>query len=49
VTAHYRGAHAGAAANSGFSCYVVSSGMVGGRAGGGRRTAHPRIAEELVR
>lgn len=48
VTGHYRGAHAGAAAKSGFTCYVVIGGMVGGR-GGGRRTAHPRIAEELIR
>ncbi len=49
VTAHYRGAHAGAAAKSGFTCYVVIGGMVGGRGGGGRRTAHPRFAEELIR
>ena len=49
VTAHYRGAHAGAAAKSGFTCYVVIGGMVGGRGGGGGRTAHPRIAEELIR
>jgi hypothetical protein len=27
----------------------VIGGMVGGRGGGGRRTAHPRIAEELIR
>ncbi|MGH9200265.1 MAG: hypothetical protein ACRD2A_03405 [Vicinamibacterales bacterium] len=49
VTGHYRGAHAGSAAKSGFTCYVVIGGMVGGRGGGGRRTAHPRIAEELIR
>ena len=49
VTAHYRGAHAGAAAKSGFTCYVLIGGMVGGRGGGGRRTAHPRIAEDLIR
>jgi hypothetical protein len=49
VTGHYRGAHAGAAAKSGFTCYVVIGGMVGGRSGGGRRTAHPRIMEELIR
>ncbi|MBA3642281.1 MAG: hypothetical protein H0W53_24105 [Acidobacteria bacterium] len=49
VTPHYRGAHAGAAAKSGFRCYAVVTGMVGGRGGGGRRTAHPRIAEELIR
>src|SRR4051812_14801292 len=49
VTPHYRGAHAGAAAGSGFRCYAVVGGMVGGRGGGGRRTAHPRLAEELIR
>jgi len=49
VTAHYRGAHAGAAATSGFTRYVVVGGMVGGRGGGGGRTAHPRIVEELIR
>jgi hypothetical protein len=27
----------------------VVGGMVGGRNGGGRRTAHPRIMEELIR
>jgi DNA-binding MarR family transcriptional regulator len=48
VTRHYRGAHAGAAAKSGFRCYAVVSGIVGGRGGGGRRTAHPRLAEELL-
>jgi len=45
VTAHYRGAHASAAAKSGFTCYGVG----GGRRGGGGRAAHPRIAEELIR
>jgi len=49
ITGHYRGAHAGAAARSGFTCYRVVGGLVGGRGGGGRRTAHPRIAEELLR
>lgn len=49
VTPHYRGAHAGTAATSGFTCYVVIGGMVGGRGGGGGRTAHPRIVEELIR
>jgi hypothetical protein len=49
VTPHYRGAHAVAAAKSGFRCYAVIAGMVGGRGGGGRRTAHPRLAEELIR
>jgi len=48
VTPHYRGAHAGAAAKSGFRCYAVVSEMVGGRGGGGRRTAHPRLAQELL-
>jgi hypothetical protein len=48
VTGHYRGAHAGAAAKSGFTCYLSIGGSVGGR-GGGRRTAHPRIGEELIR
>ena len=47
MTGHYRGAHAGAAARSGFTRYRVVGGVVGGR-GGGRRTAHPRIAEELL-
>jgi hypothetical protein len=51
VTAHYRGAHAAAAARSGFSCYRAVGGAVGGRRGrgGGRRTLHPRLAEELLR
>lgn len=49
VTPHYRGAHAGAATKSGFRCYAVVTGMVGGRGGGGRRTAHPRLVEELIR
>ena len=49
VTTHYRGAHAASAAKSGFTCYVVIGGLVGGRGGGGRRTAHPRIVEELIR
>jgi DNA-binding PadR family transcriptional regulator len=49
VTGHYRGAHAGAAAKSGFTCYLSIGCSVGGRGGGGRRTAHPRIAEELIR
>jgi hypothetical protein len=48
VTGHYRGAHAGAAAKSGFTCYLSIGCSVGGR-GGGRRTADPRIAEELIR
>jgi hypothetical protein len=51
VTVHYRGAHAGAGARSGFSCYRALGGLVGGRSGGsGRRgLPHPRIAEEFLR
>jgi DNA-binding PadR family transcriptional regulator len=49
VTGHYRGAHAGSAAKSGFTCYLSIGCSVGGRGGGGRRTAHPRIVEELLR
>ena len=49
VTGHYRGAHAGSAAKSGFTCYLSIGCSVGGRGGGGRRTAHPRIMEELIR
>ena len=49
VTGHYRGAHAGSAAKSGFTCYLSIGCSVGGRGGGGRRTAHPRIIEELLR
>jgi hypothetical protein len=50
VTAHYRGAHAGAVARSGFSCYRAIGGMVGGCASAGRRggSRHPRLAEELL-
>ncbi len=48
VTPHYRGAHAGAAKSSGFTCYLSVGCSVGGRGGGGRR-AHPRIVEELIR
>ena len=48
VTGHYRGAHAGSVAKSGFTCYLSIGGSVGGRGGGGR-TANPRIAEELIR
>jgi hypothetical protein len=47
VTGHYRGAHAGSAARSGFTCYLLIGCSVGGRGGG--RTAHPRIIEELLR
>jgi hypothetical protein len=47
VTPHYRGAHAGAAAKSGFSRYFSLGGSVGGR-GGGKGGRSPRIAEELL-
>lgn len=49
VTGHYRGAHAGGSAKSGFTCYLSLGCSVGGRGGGRRRTAHPRIIEELLR
>jgi DNA-binding MarR family transcriptional regulator len=51
VTGHYRGAHAGAVARSGFSCYRAIGGLVGGCASTGRRggSRHPRLAEELLR
>jgi hypothetical protein len=50
VTGHYRGAHAGAVARSGFSCYRAVGGMLGGCASTGRRggSRHPRLAEELL-
>jgi hypothetical protein len=50
VTGHYRGAHAGAVARSGFSCYRTVGGMLGGCASTGRRggSRHPRLAEELL-
>ena len=50
VTGHYRGAHAGAVARSGFSCYRAIGGMVGGCASTGRRggSRHRRLAEELL-
>lgn len=50
VTGHYRGAHAGAIARSGFSCYRAIEGMFGGCASTGRRggSRHPRLAEELL-
>ena len=49
VTGHYRGAHAGAVARSGFSCYRAIGGIFGGCASTGGRGAsrHPRLAEEL--
>jgi hypothetical protein len=50
VTGHYRGAHAGAAARSGFTCYRTIGGLFGGSASTGRRggSRHPRLAEELL-
>jgi hypothetical protein len=50
VTGHYRGAHAGAVARSGFSCYRAIGGRVGGCASTGRRggSRHPKLAEELL-
>jgi hypothetical protein len=50
VTGHYRGAHAGAVARSGFSCYRAIGGMFGGCASTGKRggSHHPRLAEELL-
>ena len=47
MTGHYRGAHAGAAARSGFTRYRSCGSVVGGR-GGGRRTPDPRLAEEFL-
>jgi hypothetical protein len=40
LTEHYRGAHAGSHARTGFTCY-------GGRSGGGR-SFDPRLAEEFL-
>lgn len=45
VTPHYRGAHAGAARRSGFTCYRTGGVAVGGRGGRGRS---PHVAEELL-
>jgi hypothetical protein len=48
VTAHYRGAHGGAVARSGFTSYRVSSARIGGRGRSGGGTAHRGgLAEEL--
>jgi hypothetical protein len=50
VTGHYRGGHAGAVARSGFTCYRITFGMVGGRGGGKRKGSPSRgIMEELFR
>jgi hypothetical protein len=45
VTPHYRGAHAGGAVKSGFTCYLSFGSSVGGRGGGGWS---PRIMEEFL-
>ena len=47
VTPHYRGAHAGAAAKSGFTCYGSLGSSVGGR-GGSRSRRGARITEEFL-
>jgi hypothetical protein len=46
VTPHYRGAHAGAAAKSGFTCYLSFGSSSGGRGGGS--CWNPRIMEEFL-
>ena len=46
VTPHYRGAHAGGAVKSGFTCYLSFGSSVGGRGGGGGWS--PRIMEEFL-
>jgi DNA-binding MarR family transcriptional regulator len=46
VTPHYRGAHAGTAAKSGFTCYLSFGSSVGGRGGGSGWS--PRIMEEFL-
>ncbi|RPJ83351.1 MAG: hypothetical protein EHM13_07675 [Acidobacteria bacterium] len=48
VTAHYRGAHAAAAARSGFARYRGVGGLVGGSGGGARRGGVPRGVEEWL-
>ena len=45
VTPHYRGAHAGGAAKSGFTCYLSFGSSVGGRGGSGWS---PKIMEEFL-
>jgi hypothetical protein len=46
VTPHYRGAHAGGAAKSGFTCYLSFGSSVGGRGAGSGWS--PRIVEEFL-
>jgi hypothetical protein len=51
ITVHYRGAHAAAAARSGFSTYSGVSARVSGGPGGGRGRGggrDPRLAEEML-
>lgn len=50
VTPHYRGAHAAAKAQSGFTRYRAVGARVGGPGGSGRsgRSIDPRLAEELL-
>jgi hypothetical protein len=43
LTPHYRGAHAAGRAKAGFRLYSAGSG------GGGRSSAHPRLAEDFLR
>jgi len=50
LTVHYRGAHAAAAARSGFTAYRGISARIGGRSGGGRGGGrNGGLAEELLR
>jgi hypothetical protein len=46
VTPHYRGAHAGGATKSGFTCYLSFGSSVGGRTGGSGRS--PTNMEEFL-
>jgi DNA-binding MarR family transcriptional regulator len=50
LTVHYRGAHAAAAARSGFTAYRGFSARIGGRSGGGGRGGgrNGGLAEELL-
>lgn len=48
TTSHYRGAHAAAAARSGFTRYRGIGGLVGGSGGGARRGGVPRGVEEWL-
>ena len=51
TTPHYRGAHATAKAQSGFTCYRSVGARVGGGGSGGRgggRGFNPRVAEEVL-